>query len=56
MAFKPKSDNKFDTAIAVRIKRFDETFFIMCDEYEKVSTLKMRVLALLDQIGFQMPK
>ena len=31
-----KPENPFDTAIHVRIKRFDETFFILCDEYETV--------------------
>ena len=51
-----KQVNIFDTAIHVRVKRFDETFFILCDEYETVQTLKGRVLHVLMQIGFKMPK
>ena len=52
----PKEANIYDTAIYVRIRRFDETFFILCDEYETVQTLKGRILAILNQIGFKMPK
>ena len=51
-----KPENPFDTAIHVRIKRFDETFFILCDEYETVQTLKGRILHVLNQINFKMPK
>ena len=51
-----KPVNIYDTAIHVRIKRYDQTYFILCDEYETVATLKGRMLAILDQIGFKMPK
>ncbi len=51
-----KNKNMFDTAIYVRIKRFDQPFFVLCDEYETVQTLKVRLLVILDQIGFKMPK
>ena len=51
-----KPENPYDTAIHVRIKRFDETFFILCDEYETVQTLKGRLLHVLNQINFKMPK
>ena len=36
--------NPFDTAIYVRVKRFNDTFFVLCDEYEDVGTFKMRVI------------
>jgi len=52
----PKNKQIFDTAIYVRVKRFDETYFILCDEYETIETLKGRVLAILNQKGFKMPK
>ena len=51
-----KQVNKYDTAIHVRIRRFEETFFILCDEYETVHTLKTRILVVLNQIGFKLPK
>ena len=43
-----KSSNPYDSAIQVRIKRFEETFFILCDEYETVQTLKGRLLHVLN--------
>ena len=36
--------NPFDTAIYVRVKRFNDTFFVLCDEYEDVGALKGRIL------------
>ena len=51
-----KPVNIYDTAMAVRVKRFDKTFFILCDEYETVGILKGRMLSILNQIGFEMPK
>ena len=56
MALRGRTSNKFDSAINVRVKRFSETYFITCDEFEKVATLKARILVLLDQIEFKMPK
>ena len=56
MAFKPKSQDKFDTAITVRVRRHQQTFFIVCDEYESVHALKGRVLGILQGIGFTIPK
>lgn len=35
------------TAIQVRIKRYDETYFILCDEYETIEGIKQRLLAML---------
>ena len=52
----PKQVNIYDTAIHVRVRRFEETFFILCDEYETVQTLKGRILVVLNQIGFKLPK
>ena len=48
MALRGRTSNKFDSAINVRVKRFSETYFITCDEFEKVATLKARILLLLD--------
>ena len=36
--------NPFDTRIYVRVKRFNDTFFVLCDEYEDVGALKGRIL------------
>ena len=36
--------NPFDTAIYVRVKRINDTFFVLCDEYEDVAAFKGRVL------------
>lgn len=33
---KKKAKNVYDTAIQVRIKRYDQTFFVVCDEFELV--------------------
>jgi len=44
------------TAIQVRIKRYDETYFILCDEYETIEGIKQRLLAMLDRLRFQLPK
>lgn len=38
----------------MRVKRFNETHFILCDEYESVDKLKGRILTELDQIGFKL--
>ena len=42
-----KQKSIYDSAIHVRVKRFDKTFFILCDEYETVQTLKSRVIDVL---------
>ena len=39
--------SKFDTAVTVRIKRQNQTCFIITDGYETVQTLKGRYLAFL---------
>ena len=54
--WKPPPKNKFETAIFVMVKRYDDTYFILCDEYETVNTLKGRVLQILQQMNFKMPK
>ena len=51
-----KARNAFDTAITVRVKRYDLTYFILCDEYESVDTLRGRFLNILLSQGFKMPK
>ena len=46
------------TAIHVRVRRFDpiekmfQTYFLLCDEYELVETLKARVLILMKELKF----
>ena len=42
-----KEGSKFDSAVTVSIKRHKETCFIVCDEYETVTTLKGRYLGFL---------
>ena len=32
------------TAIFIRVKRMNDTFFLLCDEYESVESLKNRLL------------
>ena len=44
------------TAICIRVKRYAETFFILCDEYETVENLKGRMLTAFNKIGFTQPK
>ena len=41
--------NPYDTAIFVRVKRFNDTFFILCDEYEDVGAFKARILEYFRQ-------
>ena len=53
---KQKQTSIYDTAIQVRIKREKQTFFVCCDEYETIMTLKGRFLVILNQIGFEMEK
>lgn len=48
--------NRATTAIHIRIKRHTETYFILCDEYETVESLKGRLLLVLDKLKFTVPK
>ncbi len=41
--------NPYDTAIYVRVKHINDTFFVLCDEYEEVGAFKGRVLDYLVQ-------
>jgi len=50
------SDGRATTTITVRVKRYAETYFILCDEYETVESLKGRMLAVFNKIGFTLPK
>ena len=49
-------EERATTAIYVRIKRYDETHFIICDEYETVDKLAGRLLQELNQIGFKLDR
>ena len=53
---KKKETGKFDSAVTVSVKRHKETCFIVCDEYETVTTLKGRYLGFLNSIGFRPDK
>ena len=44
------------TCIYIQIKRLSETYFILCDEYDPVESLKGRVLNVLQQIGFSLER
>lgn len=44
------------TAICVRVKRYEETYYVLCDEYETVESLKNRLLLILQRIKFELPK
>ena len=44
------------TAIYIRVKRQDDTFFLLCDEYETVESLKNRLLVVLQKMGLSLPK
>lgn len=50
------SSERPTTAIYIRIKRNDDTFFLLCDEYETVESLKNRVLNVLLKMKLQLPK
>ena len=41
--------NPNDTAIFVRVKHLNDTFFVLCDEYEEVAAFKGRVMHYLHQ-------
>ena len=49
-------EERATTAIQVRIKRFAETYFVLCDEYETIESLKGRLLAVLLKLKFELPK
>lgn len=44
------------TSIYIRVKRFDETYFLLCDEYETVESLKNRLIVVLQRMKFELPK
>ena len=50
------SKERATTAIYVRIKRGQETYFILCDEYWIVDSLKMSLLSVLKELNFTLPR
>ena len=44
------------TCIYIQIKRLTDTYFILCDEYDPVESLKSRILNVLDQSGFRLER
>ena len=40
------------TCIYLQIKRGNETYFVLCDEYDPVESLASRILNVLEQTGF----
>jgi hypothetical protein len=49
-------EDRATTAIHIRIKRFEETYFLLCDEYETVESLKNRLINVLQRMKFELPK
>ena len=41
------------TCIYVQVRRLQDTYFILCDEYDLVESVKSRCLAVLEQTGFE---
>eukprot|EP00347_Sterkiella_histriomuscorum_P001832 403370507 len=41
--------NPYDTAVYVRVKRRDQTFFVLCDEFEEVAAFKGRLIDIFQQ-------
>ena len=48
--------DRVTTAIYIRLKRGDDTWFVLCDEYETVESLMNRILIVLAKVGLQLPK
>ncbi len=46
----PRPKNPFDTAIQVRVKRKNQTFFILVDEYDDMVVLKSNLVSAFTQI------
>ena len=44
------------TCIYVQVKRNNETYFVLCDEYDLVEAVKARILNVLEQVGFQLER
>ena len=44
------------TCIYIQIKRLAETYFVLCDEYDPVESLKGRILNVMEQIGFTLER
>ena len=42
-----RTKNIYDTAIYVRVKRFNHTLFILCEEYEEMAAFKNRIVPIL---------
>ena len=47
-----RRDARPTTAIYVQVKRNAETYFVLCDEYDSVETLKSKLLNAITQTGF----
>merc|ERR1712150_288761 len=44
------------TVIYIQVKRFKDTYFILCDEYDLVEDLKGKILNQLEMTGFEMER
>ena len=49
-------EERATTAIYIRVKRLAETYFVLCDEYETVESVKGRLVLVLEKIKFTLPK
>lgn len=43
-----KSKNQFDNAIHIRVKRFNQTYFILMDKFDPLTVLKNNILRLFE--------
>ena len=46
-------NKRLTNAIQVRIKRYDETYFILCDEFEDVEHLINRLLDVFHKLDYR---
>ena len=46
-----RSRNPHDTAMYVRVKRYDQSLFIVCDDFEPVHAVKARLADTLNRLG-----
>ena len=48
--------NRPTTVIYIQVRRFAETYFLLCDEYDPVENVKSRILNMLEQTGFKLDR
>ena len=48
--------NRPTTVIYIQVRRYEETYFLLCDEYDPVESVKSRILTMLEQTGFKLDR